>query len=345
MSAILERHENSTAKESGRRFREWASPFSEKIFVQIVVYADETGTHGLQPGRKEPAPGVYGFMDTVESWERFLHEWRDALKEHKNAPYFHFRELHPKLRADSKRPFHGWTDEDVDDFIHDMAIVASRTAVPFGGYTSEKYLAVGKSRSEIYTIIFENFFQDCITTLNDHWPNFNDRVSFFFDDNGNEEWIAILNKVNKSWQDKDQRIGEYASVSMKKERGIPCQAADLLAYLARQETETVFEANKYQGSRILDMIINRSAFTKNNPRHKLALMPDSQWIVLIKTLREAKRAWEISTESITDEIMRTPTHYKPFSHPFFKKFFTEKERRKMKRISDSVKRSAIEGSL
>ncbi|MGA2544543.1 MAG: hypothetical protein ABSG78_23585 [Verrucomicrobiota bacterium] len=343
MSAILDGYEKSIANESGRRFREWASLFSGKLFVQIVVYADETGTQGIQPGGKEPAPGVYGFMDTVDSWGRFRVEWVEALKKH-HAPYFHFRELHPKLRSEKKRQFYGWSDQMVDDFIHDMAIVASRTAVPFGGNTSEKYLAVGKTRPEIYAIIFHQFFKDFISSLDAHRPNFTGRASFFFDDNKNEEWIAVLNTVIKSWQEKDQRIGEYAAVKMKEERGIPCQAADLLAYLSRQGSETVYETNQYHGSRVLDMIINRSAFTKDNPRHKLALMPDSQWIELIKTLREAKREWEISPESITDGIMGTPNYYKPFSHPFFKTFFTEKEIRKMMRISAKVKRSAMEES-
>lgn len=233
----------------------------------------------------------------------------------------------------------------VDDFIHDMAIVASRTAVPFGGNTSEKYLAVGKNRPEIYAIIFHNFFKDFISVLDAHRPNFTGRASFFFDDNRNEEWIAVLNAVIKLWQEKDRRIGEYTPVKMKEDRGIPCQAADLLAYLSRQGSETVYETNRVHGSRILDMIINRSAFPKDNPRHKLALMPDSQWIELIKTLREAKRAWEMSTESIADEIMGTPSYYKPFSHPFFNKFFTEKEKRKMKRMSDAVKRSIMEDSF
>ena len=47
-----------------------------------------------------------------------------------------------------------------------MAIVASRTAVPCGGGTSLKRMAPGASNSEIFTIMFEQFFTDFSDTMN-----------------------------------------------------------------------------------------------------------------------------------------------------------------------------------
>src|SRR5207249_3776059 len=86
--------ERSTARDAGLRFAEWASLFSEKCFVMIVVYADETGTQGLKPDGKEPAPGVYGFVATRKRWQKFCEVWTSALGKYK-VSYFHFRELHP----------------------------------------------------------------------------------------------------------------------------------------------------------------------------------------------------------------------------------------------------------
>ena len=45
----------------------------------LEVYADETGTGGVPKSGKEPAPGLYGFLATVEMWGRFRKEWRSAL--------------------------------------------------------------------------------------------------------------------------------------------------------------------------------------------------------------------------------------------------------------------------
>ena len=91
--------------------------------MQIVVYADESGTHGA--GGKEPAPGVYGFIATVEYWEKFCLEWTALLKSY-DVPYFHFRELNKSERAKPGNPYHGWDHDFTDDFIHDLAMVATR---------------------------------------------------------------------------------------------------------------------------------------------------------------------------------------------------------------------------
>lgn len=167
------------------------------------------------------------------------------------------------------------------------------------------------------------------------FPKFKGRASFFFDDNKNDDWITVLNKVIKCWQDKDKRIGEYASVKMKEERGIPCQAADLFAYVQRQQLQTDFDTDKVQPSRLLDLIISRNAFSKNDPRNRLALLPESKWRDLIRTLREYKRKMDA-----TNEIMGTPKQpYSLFEHPALGGLFTQSEIRTMLRLSKSAKLS------
>jgi hypothetical protein len=250
LAARLERrmiafHERSMSKRDSE-FQEWASLFSGKLFAMLVVYADETGTHGLKKGGKEPAPGVYGFIATPQYWEGFRHTWLAALAKH-NAPYFHFRELNKSERSKPGNPYYGWDDDMADDFIYDMALVASEKAVPFGGNGSIKRIQGENARSygKTYKIVFQNFFIDFDSALKQHFPSHKGNVSFFFDDNQNEEWIKILNATIKAAQKRSSSIGTYAFVKRKDDRGIPCQAADLFAYVNRQNTETIYEANQY----------------------------------------------------------------------------------------------------
>jgi len=74
---------------SATQFREWASMFSEGIFVILKVYGDETGTNditGQQPGSAVPA--LSGLMDTSENWTVFCKKWRRTLDSY-NAEFFH----------------------------------------------------------------------------------------------------------------------------------------------------------------------------------------------------------------------------------------------------------------
>jgi hypothetical protein len=296
-------------KKSDAGSKKLVSRYCGKLIVEIEVYADETGTHGLKKGGKEPAPGVYGFIASVEYWEIFRIEWSKTLIKY-NAPYFHFRELHPSERARRRNPYHGWDNNRVDDFIYDLAIVASREAVPFGGYVSVRMLKKERVNPQPYRTAFEMFFEDFTTQMNLHWPNFKNKVSFYFDDNQNDNWIAVLNQVIRSKQRKDSRIGEAAFVKSKDNRGIPCQAADLFAYVNRQNTETIFEQQQYQPSRILDLILSRNAFPKTHPSRRFSTLTETQWENLIKAFREDKKTMDIS-----NVVLGNPKQpYHPFSH-------------------------------
>ena len=121
--------------------RKWCSLFSGKLFAMLVVYADETGTHGLQKGGREPAPGIYGLLATDLQWEKFRDVWATDLKRH-TTPYFHFRDLHSSSRKKKGTPYFGWSDQKVDEFKRDMAIAASCGPIPVGGYPKEHPLSL-----------------------------------------------------------------------------------------------------------------------------------------------------------------------------------------------------------
>lgn len=61
-------------------FAEIASLFHERVFVSLVAYADESGTHdatGIQPGGEVAV--VAGWVAWKEDWDWFDEEWRQAL--------------------------------------------------------------------------------------------------------------------------------------------------------------------------------------------------------------------------------------------------------------------------
>jgi hypothetical protein len=288
---------------------EWASLFSGKYFAMIVVYADETGTGGLQHGGKEPAPGVYGFLATCEMWERFRIDWKSVLDRH-GAPYFHFRELNTAGRKKKTSPYHGWDDQKADNFIYDMATVASSGPVPFGGYVSIKKLYGGKrdraAHIGAYRKAFENFFEDFTTQMNVHFPEEKAKTDFFFDESENKEWIGILNDVIRRYRRRDSRVGNFSFIDNHSERGMPCQAADILAYRNRQYAETAFEEDAWQKQKLLDFILSRNGFPKTHPRSRYAKYSYADWEALVKYLRDDKKLHE------SRGLLRGDRNYYPF---------------------------------
>jgi hypothetical protein len=299
--------------------REWASLFSGKLFAMIVVYADETGTGGIPKSRKEPAPGVCGYLARIEEWEAFRTRWKSSLKAHK-AEFFHFRDLNKSERQKAGTPYFGWSDSEVDDFIYDMAFTASCCRIyPFGGNASVKMVHGMTSKkedlNETYRRAFNAFFECFTTSMNKHFPKERGRVSFFFDDNQSEEWVSILDQVIKKHRKRDTRIGEYTPIEDTSERGMPCQAADLFAAINRQNNETIYELGEYVPYRVLDNILARQAFPEWHPFVALKKMSDADWENLVKELRARKKIFDLHHQLAG--TTPKPQYYPIVHHPFF----------------------------
>lgn len=294
-------------------FREWASLFSGKYFAMIACYADETGTGGIPKAGKEPAPGFYGFLATPADWEDFRLNWDSMLKKH-DAPYFHFRELDPNFQK--KNPgnhFSTWNKDRKDDFIYDMAFVASSKPIPFGGNAAQKRL---KNANEAYENSIEMFFGDFSLVMDRHFPNEKSQVSFFFSDHEIDDWLLILNKKIKEARLRDRRIaGEYTPIEPKSERGMPCQAADLLAFVNRQNMETVYDKDRYIPQRILDVIVARQGFPDWHPFAAIKKMGESDWKNLIAELRGRKKQFDLKHELLGTKPK--PQFYPIQEHPYF----------------------------
>ncbi|HTR40170.1 MAG TPA: DUF3800 domain-containing protein [Pseudomonadales bacterium] len=281
----------------------------------VVVYADETGTGGIPKSGEEPSPGVYGYIATPEEWEKFRVRWKEMLKKHK-AKYFHFRELNKTERKKTDNPYHGWSDQEVDDFIYDMAFVASTGPIPFGGDAAQKRR---KTQDEAFEAAFECFFADFTTQMNDHFPNETEKTSFFLSENQNEKWIHIQNKVIKEARKTDPRIGEATPINPydeKDSRGIPCQAADLFAYVNRQNMSPMYDMDTVTPHRILDIIVARKGFIAHDHAFRIfAEMNDDDWYALIQDMRKAKKHFD----SVRAKVGAPKAQYYPLrEHPFIR---------------------------
>jgi hypothetical protein len=263
----------------------------------LEVYADETGTGGIPKTGEEPAPGVYGFLATPVEWDKFRLRWTAMLQNH-GAKYFHFRELDRSFQKQNPdNPFSSWDDSRKDNFIYDMAFVAGSGPIPFGGNAPQKKHRTAK---EAYEKAFDGFFADFASQMDTHFPNETEKVSFFFDNNDADNWIAILNKKLKEAIHRDNRIAdEYTPMNPKTERGIPCQAADLLAYVHRQNISPIFDNGRPSPFRILDLVVGRKTFNMaRHPLQPLATMKDTEWYDLVQDMRKCKRQFDASRKRL-----------------------------------------------
>lgn len=304
------------------KFLEWASLFSGKYFAMLAVYADETGTGGIPKTGEEPAPGVYGFITTPEKWDEFRIKWKSSLDQFK-APYFHFRLLHPNQRKKEKNPYHGWSNETVDDFIYEMAIVASLGPIPLGGNVAQKQITFRNSETKfsaakVYRKMFYTFFGDFKHIMDDFFPKETDKASFFFSDNENENWIKILNEVIKDARHHNPLIGTYTPIDpydLTNDRGLPCQTADLLAYVNRQNSSNMYEAGHVRNLRLLDFVVGRQILGRHWFMRPIVEMSETEWRALVADMRSQKKEFDLKNA----DKDKKDVFYSPISHhPFFK---------------------------
>jgi hypothetical protein len=238
-------------KETGREFKKRASLFSGKLFVKIVVYADESGTHdktGNLPGSEVAT--FAGFAAKVESWIKFRKDWQAILKKY-SAPYFHFsewadasavaRNTRPATSQHTKNPYYGWPIDRLDNFFLELAeVAAAGSKVKVGGYVDTQRLAefLNRNPKEPPSNPHEGcvwwFYESVFEAVKSKWPHLQEPMSFFYDRSGNDEWINAITKVHRSYQKVDSRIKEIAFADKKEPLHVALQAADMLAYRLRQ---------------------------------------------------------------------------------------------------------------
>ena len=163
-------------------FESWAALSSAKLFMNIVAYVDESGTH--DPTGKLSGAGtvaIGGMVAPKEDWIAFDVQWRKIFKKYK-ACYFHFREQYAAWRVIvlgketpsdfHKNPYKKWSKDQLSDFVLELAPLAASKLI-VGGWVPTKLYAEDKTagypdrQRHPYELCLDHFFNSYFTTIKD----------------------------------------------------------------------------------------------------------------------------------------------------------------------------------
>jgi hypothetical protein len=176
---MISSHEFRTPEEAAIQFAEWASLFPDGLFVHIVVYVDDSGTHdptGQQVGSREAT--VAGIMARREDWNLFCRDWQNVLNKY-NAPVFHLSDwltaaaVAKGTRSPSssfrKNPYCGWGLDSLNGFILELAAIAgSGNKFIVGGNVYTRKFHEAKDKGELppeaypYEYCLTEFFNEFV---------------------------------------------------------------------------------------------------------------------------------------------------------------------------------------
>jgi hypothetical protein len=257
------KHALRTPWQTARKFAEWASLFAGKISVNLVVYADESGTHdraAKQPGSEAPVFG--GYIGDIKDWKIFCIHWQSVLTKYR-IPFFHYREFN-SLRDTEQNPtspYFNWGELKRDTFLFELAAVAGGQ-VPVGSMINLKdFVKKGETEDPI-EVIFHSFFGGVHDAMKLHWSRNTDQVSFFLDNNS-AEWIKTFRKVFNEWKTREPRFSSFSFVDGEKDpQYMPLQAADLIAYRVRKGAYQRLSG----GQRLHACLLDHFLFRHDDPR-------------------------------------------------------------------------------
>lgn len=257
-----------TTENAAENFRSFASLFTEKLFVQVAMYVDETGTHdptGTEKGAT--VTGVSGFLAWPHDWAKFCQAWAEVLRDY-NVPAFHFSEFADRIHGPSRPdwPYRDWPDEKRKEFLLRLATIAGQYA-QFG---LSAFFAVSdfnriipewfrKNSAHPYDLCLKLFFEALLDQLAARWlPNIDTDVAFFFDQTTSVDWersVRMIYRGVKESKDADNRMGSITFADMRKQ--LPLQAADMLTYRMRQVNEKLFAGEPKVTKKELDFALEQ----------------------------------------------------------------------------------------
>src|ERR1035438_981481 len=235
-----------------RSFLEWATLFSAKLFVKLVIYADESGTHdntGVQKGSREAI--IAGIVAPIEDWAGFCRLWKLVLDKY-GAQYFHFTEWRTasavirKTRepgsAFKNNPYRDWTEDKLDSFLIELAtLVGSGNKLLVGGsvytkvFNEEKLAGNLPDTADPYEHCADQFFASVIgTIMEQRAPWKRQPISFFFDQSDRRDWVNATMTMFQAHKKQRRTFREIAFADKKLAPHLPLQAADMVAYRLRQ---------------------------------------------------------------------------------------------------------------
>ena len=102
--------------------------------MNIVVYADESGTHSLSSKESGAKVAVLaGYAGFADDWVNFCGRWQTVLNEYKVSK-FHFSQFSDQINSskDPDWPYYRWPKDKRHEFLFKLASIAgSRARFPF----------------------------------------------------------------------------------------------------------------------------------------------------------------------------------------------------------------------
>jgi hypothetical protein len=113
-----------------------SSPPEDKVFVTLIAYLDDSGTH-LESHNAVMA----GYWGGVKAWSALEYRWKEVLRSEGLQDHgFHAKEFWPRIDGERFGPYKGWSDERHHAFIDRLlTVIEECKVVPF---------AVGVNRSD-----------------------------------------------------------------------------------------------------------------------------------------------------------------------------------------------------
>jgi hypothetical protein len=281
--------------EAGRLTEKWAAEFSERLFVILKVYFDESESFDADGHPKVIVVG--GYIAIKDEWRKFTDEWR-AVLDRNGIKNFHFHQFHAKTDA-VDNPYHGWADEQRDEYFYDLAMVLSERLVPVGGNYDAKTHGELSILSDPIDSVFKMFFSDVQVAATEHWPqftggDFENKILFVFDRTTNRNWLVPLIHNHRLKGDLDSRFGGLSIENDEDPRHLGLQAADFYCGIFRQASEIFYTARQLVDYRIIDIIMSRHLREQSHP-WSLAKLDPFKFRIMIDYFREdlkrQKREW------------------------------------------------------
>jgi hypothetical protein len=195
--------------------------------VNLVIYADESGTHhpkGEQP--KSEVPVIAGYMGWRSNWKQFCHDWKAVLDRH-SVPFFHAKEFERR-----QEPYQSWSDDRAERFKYALAEIAGRNT-PVGGsyHIKEHYKENPEDETYPYKFPIRYFFSDLVASLKE-FGFLEQEISIVFDSTTNKKWMAAMAEEIETLKTSGIKICSHVYGDDKDY--LPLQAADMLAYRSRE---------------------------------------------------------------------------------------------------------------
>jgi hypothetical protein len=234
-----------------------------KLIVNIVVYADESGTH--DPSSKETGSKMAtlaGYAGFADDWAAFCDDWQAALNDD-DIKVFHFSDFADKKNRskDPSWPYFKWNEKRRDDFLMRLARLAgNRIRFPFGSTVNVVQLnnsdALRKIEDHLVSKgvalefldkkqiaefsrnigLFWTFFEVILNDIKLRWPHFDGSVSFVFDRKLNDPvWQFAADLTFGVIAGSNEKL--IAPTFGNKTCFLPLQAADMFAYRYHQIRE------------------------------------------------------------------------------------------------------------